>query len=224
MGMPIKILIVDDHALLRQGLRMVLELEEDFEIIGEAADGKKAIEAILAIQPDIVLLDLNMPIMGGMEVVKQLQLHKLKTKVIVLTIHDDDNYALDVLKNGVMGYLLKDVEKEVLIGAIRAVYRGQTFVQPEINEKLFGEVACINVNAKAEQIWLERRGDRLTLREMDVLHCIAKGYNNQKIAETLFVSEKTVKNHLTNIFRKINVNDRTQALLYALKNNLMKLN
>jgi len=222
--MSIKILIADDHLLLRQGIRMVLDLEEDIEVVAEAVDGHEALAKTLMFQPDILLLDLNMPIMNGIEVAKQLQLTKTQTKIIMLTIHDDDNYVIEVLKNGVMGYLLKGVEPEMLIKAIHMVYEGNAFVYPEIAEKLFGAVQCgEDVGLRAEEIWKERRGERLTAREMDVLRCIAKGFSNQEIAQALFVSEKTVKNHLTNIFRKINVNDRTQALLYALKNKIMTL-
>lgn len=219
--MAIKLILADDHALLRQGLRMVLEMNDDFEIIGEAGDGQEALAKILTLQPDIVLLDLNMPVLNGIEVAKQLSAAKSKSKIIMLTIHDDDNYVLEVMKCGVKGYLLKDIEKEILADAIRTVYNGGVFVYQEIAEKLFGTPNMNDIDERAAQIWKERRGERLTAREMDVLRCIAQGFSNQEIAQALFVSEKTVKNHLTNIFRKINVNDRTQALLYALKNNLI---
>ena len=222
--MAIKILIADDHALLRQGIRNVLNLEDDLEVIAEAADGQETLAKVLSLQPDVVLLDLNMPILNGIEVIKQLQAARSKAKVIVLTIHDGDNYVIEVLKNGALGYLLKDVEPSILIKAIHMVNQGEAFVYPEIAEKLFGDMAeDEDINQKAEEIWKERRGERLTAREMDVLRCIAKGFNNQEIAHSLFVSEKTVKNHLTNIFRKINVNDRTQALLFVLKNKIMTL-
>lgn len=221
--MSIKILIADDHLLLRQGIRMVLDLEEDLEVVAEAVDGQETLAKTLMFQPDILLLDLNMPMMNGIEVAKQLQLTNAETKIIMLTIHDDDNYVIEVLRNGVMGYLLKGVEPEMLIKAIHMVHEGNAFIYPEIAEKLFGAVQCDDVGMRAEEIWKERRGERLTAREMDVLRCITKGFSNQDIAQALFVSEKTVKNHLTNIFRKINVNDRTQALLYALKNKIMTL-
>lgn len=222
--MAIKILIADDHALLRQGIRNVLNLEDDLEVIAEANDGQEALAKTLSLSPDIVLLDLNMPILSGIEVVKQLQAAKSKAKIIVLTIHDGDNYVIEVLKNGALGYLLKDVEPTMLIKAIHRVYEGDAFVYPELAEKLFGGMdETEDINQRAEEIWKQRRGERLTAREMDVLRCIAKGFNNQEIAHSLFVSEKTVKNHLTNIFRKINVNDRTQALLFVLKNKIMTL-
>lgn len=222
--MAIKILIADDHALLRQGIKKVLGFEEDLEVVAEAVDGQEALAKTLVLQPDILLLDLNMPVLNGVEVTKQLKAAKSKAKIIMLTIHDDDNYVIEVLKSGALGYLLKDVEPSMLIKAIHKVYEGQAFVYPELAEKLFGEVEMdCDINQKAEEIWKARRSERLTAREMDVLRCIAKGFNNQEIAQALFVSEKTVKNHLTNIFRKINVNDRTQALLYVLRNKIMSL-
>lgn len=222
--MGIKVLIADDHALVRQGIKRVLNFEEDIEVIGEAEDGQKTLGMTLVLQPDILLLDLNMPGTDGVEVSKQLQAAKCKTHVIVLTIHDSDNYVLELLKNGVKGYLLKDVEPDMLVKAIRAVNAGGTYIYPELEERIFGGVGTVdNINEKAAEMWREGRNDRITGREMEVLRCIAKGFNNQEIAQTLFVSEKTVKNHLTNIFRKINVSDRTQALIYVLKNNMVDL-
>ena len=222
--MSIKVLIADDHAILRQGIKRVLNFEEDIEVVGEAEDGQEALARTLVVQPDILLLDLNMPGLTGLEVANQLQAAKCKTKIIVLTIHDSDNYVLELLKNGVLGYLLKDVEPTMLIKAIHVVNEGNAFVYPRLAERLFGGLqAGYDVNEKAREMWKESRSERLTSREMDVLACIAKGFSNQDIAEALFVSEKTVKNHLTNIFRKLNVNDRTQALIYVLKHKIVTL-
>lgn len=222
--MSIKVLIADDHAILRQGIKRVLNFEEDIEAVGEAEDGQEALARTLVVQPDILLLDLNMPGLTGLEVANQLQAAKCKTKIIVLTIHDSDNYVLELLKNGVLGYLLKDVEPTMLIKAIHVVNEGNAFVYPRLAERLFGGLqAGDDVNEKAREMWKESRSERLTSREMDVLACIAKGFSNQDIAEALFVSEKTVKNHLTNIFRKLNVNDRTQALIYVLKHKIVTL-
>ena len=196
--MSIKILIADDHALLRQGIKRVLNFEEDLEVVGEAEDGQEALARTLVLQPDILLLDLNMPNLSGLEVTKQLQAAKSRTRIIALTIHGSDKYVLEMLRNGALGYLLKDVEPTMLIKAIHVVNNGDAFVYPKLAERIFGG-------------------------EMDVLSCIAKGFSNQDIAQALFVSEKTVKNHLTNIFRKLNVNDRTQALIYVLKHKIMTL-
>lgn len=222
--MGIKVLIADDHALVRQGIKRVLSFEEDIEVVGEAEDGQKALGMTLVLQPDVLLLDLNLSGTDGVEVSKQLQAARCKTRIIVLTIHDSDNYVLELLKNGVKGYLLKDVEPDMLVKAIRAVCDGGTYICPELEERVFGGIGVVeDINEKAAEMWREGRNDRITGREMEVLRCIAKGFNNQEIAQTLFVSEKTVKNHLTNIFRKINVTDRTQALIYVLKNNMVDL-
>jgi len=223
--MAIKILIADDHALLRQGIKRVLNFEEDLEVVGEAEDGQEALARTLVLQPDILLLDLNMPGLSGLEVTKQLQAVKSHTKIIVLTIHDSDNYVLELLKNGALGYLLKDVEPMMLIKAIHVVNEGNAFVYPKLAERIFGGIVeeSEDLTERAREMWRESRSERLTAREMDVLGCIAKGFSNQDIAQALFVSEKTVKNHLTNIFRKLNVNDRTQALIYVLKHKIMTL-
>ena len=222
--MAIKILIADDHALLRQGIKRVLNFEDDLEVIGEAEDGQEALARTLVLQPDVLLLDLNMPGLSGLDVARQLQATKSKTKILVLTIHESDNYVLELLKNGALGYLLKDVEPSMLIKAIHVVNEGNAFVYPKLAERIFGSISQEDdINERAREMWREGRSERLTARELDVLSCIAKGFSNQDIAQALFVSEKTVKNHLTNIFRKLNVNDRTQALIYVLKHKIMSL-
>ena len=222
--MAIKILIADDHALLRQGIKRVLNFEDDLEVIGEAEDGQEALARTLIMQPDVLLLDLNMPGLSGLEVAKKLKQADCKTRIIALTIHDSDNYVLELLKNGALGYLLKDVEPAVLVKAIHVVNDGNAFVYPMLAERLFGSVAISdNVESKAKEILDESRGERLTAREMDVLECIAKGFSNNDISKALGLSEKTVKNHLTSIFHKLKVNDRTQALVYVLKNKIISL-
>ena len=176
------------------------------------------------LQPDVLLIDLNMPGLSGIEVTKQLVAARVKTRIIALTVHDSDRYVLEMLRNGALGYILKDVEPTMLIKAIHVVANGGTFVYPKLAERIFGGLSDgADVKAKAKEMWRDGRGDRLTAREMDVLACIAKGFSNQDIAKALFVSEKTVKNHLTNIFRKLNVNDRTQALIYVLKHKIVSL-
>ncbi len=222
--MPIKILIADDHSLLRQGIKRVLNFEEDMEVIGEVEEGQEALARTLVLQPDILLLDLNLPGLSGLDVTRQLQSAKSRTRIIALTIHDSDKYVLEMPRTGALGYLLKDVEPSMLIKAIHVVAGGNAFVYPKLAERIFGGlVEGEDVNAKAREMWREGRAERLTPRELDVLACIAKGFSNQDIAQALFVSEKTVKNHLTNIFRKLNVNDRTQALIYVLKHKIMSL-
>ena len=222
--MSIKILIADDHALLRQGIKRVLNFEDDLEVVGEASEGQEALSRTLVLQPDVLLIDLNMPGLSGIEVTKQLVAARVKTRIIALTVNDSDRYVLEMLRNGALGYILKDVEPTMLIKDIHVVANGGTFVYPKLAERIFGGLSDgADVKAKAREMWRDGRGDRLTAREMDVLACIAKGFSNQDIAKALFVSEKTVKNHLTNIFRKLNVNDRTQALIYVLKHKIVSL-
>ena len=163
--MAIKILIADDHALLRQGIKRVLNFEDGFEVIGEAEDGQEAVARTLMLQPDVLLLDINMPGLSGLEVVKQLKQADCETRVIALTIHDSDNYVLEMLKNGALGYLLKDVEPAVLIKAIHVVNGGDAFVYPELAERLFGSATVTDdVESRAKEMLDESRGERLTSR------------------------------------------------------------
>ncbi|WP_312518612.1 response regulator transcription factor [Anaerospora sp.] len=223
--MSIRILIADDHALLRQGIKNVLSLEADLEVIGEAADGEEAVRKAAELVPDIILLDINMPRGNGLEVTKKLSVAQPDVKCVVLTIHDDENYVFEVIKAGAVGYLLKDVEPSMLIKAIRAIAEGESFIYPTLARKLFSEVNRREAERRHESVDMLRRRkeERLTYREVEVLQLVAKGLSNQEMAQRLFLSEKTVKNHLTNIFRKINVTDRTQAVLYAIKQKIVSL-
>lgn len=222
--MPINILIADDHALLRQGIKNVLELENDLVVIGEASDGDEAITKAAELGPDILLLDMNMPRNNGLEVTRRLRPTHPNIKVIILTIHDDENYVIEVIKAGAAGYLLKDIEPGMLVKAIRTVYEGESFIYPTLAKKLLGEMNRQEERKlEAAKIFERRREERLTYREIEVLSLICQGMSNQSIAQKLYLSEKTVKNHLTNIFRKINVTDRTQAVLYALKHKIVEL-
>lgn len=223
--MPITIVIADDHMLLRQGIKNVLELEADIKVVGEAADGEEALKVTQECKPDVLLLDINMPRLNGLEVTKQLRMSPAKTKVIVLTINDDETYVMEIIKAGAAGYLLKDIEPGMLVQAIRSVCKGDTFIYPTLANRLFGEMK----RQREEELHTlatlrdKRREERLTYREIDVLQLVCKGMSNQEVASQLFLSEKTVKNHLTNIFRKLNVSDRTQAVLYAIKNKIVLL-
>ena len=212
-----KILIADDHALLRQGIKNVLELEPDFQVIGEAADGDEAIRMTKELRPQIVLLDINMPKINGIEVAKRLAQPKAPWKIIALTFHEDESYVVELMKAGANGYLLKDIEPGVLVQAIRCALESDEFICLSLAEEVRDQLKKPGMTMEAGQ------KKRLTARELEVLALVSQGLSNQEIAEKLFLSEKTVKNHLTNTFRKIGVTDRTQAVLYAIKNKLVIL-
>jgi len=216
--MGIKVLIVDDHALLREGLVKILSLDNDLEIIGEASRGEEAITLARKLKPDVILMDINMPGLNGIEATKVIKAELPRIGIIALTIHDDEEYIFELVRAGVSGYVLKDIQPERLISAIKDVAQGKSVIHPEITSKLLGEF-----NRLYERKTRPTSFDDLTIRELDVLELIAKGMANKDIAQSLFISEKTVKNHVTNIFRKLNVEDRTQAALYAIKNKLVNL-
>jgi len=204
-----KILICDDQAIVRDGLRMILRLEDELEIVGVASNGVEAVELATLYQPDIVLMDLKMPIMNGIEATRQITKSHPQIKILVLTTYDADEWVFDALQAGAMGYLLKDTPHEQLVAAIRGTAVGQNFVDPNIAGKLISRVAYKPVTQPPK--WLED----LTKREVDVLRLIAQGKSNQEISETLFISVGTVRNYVSNIFTKIGVSDRTQAALIA---------
>lgn len=207
----IKIVIADDHGMIREGIKQLLDLEKDFNVVSLAEDGKAAINDVVTYNPDVLLLDLNMPNISGLEVLKYLKENFLNIKVIILTIHNESEYLLKALEYEVDGYILKDSESVVLKNAIRNVYNNNRFIQesllPSLNEFITNKEKAI---IKSE----------LSKRELEVLELISQGLFNKEIAYNLSISEKTVKNHVSNIFRKINVSDRTQAAIYAIKNNI----
>ncbi len=226
--MAIKIVIADDHALLRQGIINVLKLEDDFQVIGEACDGAETVEKAIALTPDVLLLDINMPRMNGLDVIKKINEQEKAIKIIVLTMHDDESYVMEVIKSGAVGYLLKDIEPGMLVTAIRTVYAGESYIYPTLAKRIFNEFSRTQQEKEKEKVsevvrTISRREEGLTYREYEVLQGVCRGLSNQELAKSLFLSEKTVKNHLTNIFRKISVNDRTQAVLYAIKHKLVIL-
>lgn len=218
MQKQIKVLIVDDHSLMRQGLKQILELESDIKVIGQASNGEDAIHMTLECKPDVVLLDINMPLINGIETLRRLKDIGVDSKVVMLTIHDDREYLYETLNIGADGYVLKDADSETLIKAIRDVYRGKSFIQPSLAIYLAKEYKTAKKDSDKSTV-----KDVLTRREYEVLTLVAEGLNNKEIAERLYISEKTVKNHVSNIFKKINVNDRIQAAIYAYKNNIKKL-
>ncbi|ABA21650.1 two component transcriptional regulator, LuxR family [Trichormus variabilis ATCC 29413] len=207
----IKVLLVDDQNLIRQGLRALLELESDIEIVGEAENGKIAIDLIPQFHPDVVLMDMRMPIMDGVAATQEIQRNFPSVKVLVLTTFDDDEYVKAALQNGAMGYLLKDTPSEELAVAIRAVEKGYTQLGPGIVKKLLVQFQSTPNHTPPAPTNLAD----LTPREKEVLRLIAAGANNKEIAQQLYISEGTVKNHVTNILNRLSLRDRTQAAIIA---------
>lgn len=208
MKIMINILIADDHVLLRQGLKQIIELEEDMKVIYQASDGEEAYEIAKKISPDIILMDINMPNINGIKAAKMLKNDNPKNKIMFLTIYNDKEYLMKALKIGVEGYILKDADSDELIKAIRTISNGGVYIHPSLVSEI-------------ENLDTDECKKELTDREMQILSLIAEGYSNKEIADKLFLSEKTVKNHVYNIFRKLDVKDRTQAAIYLLKNNNM---
>lgn len=213
--MAVKIIIADDHSMVREGLKQLLELDGDIEIIAEAKDGIECLEKLKSTLPDILLLDINMPNMNGLEVLQKIKDKKINVKVIVLTVHNEVEYLMKAVDIGIDGYMLKDSDSVELRKAIFTVLQGDTYIQPSLipyfNKKL---IEKDNDKTKIEE---------LTKRELDVLKLLAVGMINREIGVQLKISERTVKNHISNIFTKLGVNDRTQAAVFAIKNNLVNV-
>ncbi|MEW9123202.1 MAG: response regulator transcription factor [Thermotaleaceae bacterium] len=213
----IRVLVADDHALMRQGLKQILELEEDIEVVGLAVNGEDTLKKSQQLKPDIILLDINMPQMNGIQALRRLKDMGTDARIIMLTIHEDKEYLFETINIGASGYVLKDAESSSLTKAIRDVYAGDSYIHPSLASSLVRE---FNKRGNHDDGF---KRERLTRREYEVLILIAEGRNNKEIAESLFISEKTVKNHVSNIFKKIDVNDRTQAAIYAYKHNIKKI-
>jgi len=210
MTQPIRILLVDDQRLMRDGLRTLLELEDDIEVVGEAQNGQEALAAFAELAPDIVLMDVNMPGMDGVEATRQLNSLHRDPKVIILTTFDNDEYVFEGLRAGALGYLLKAASGEELANAIRTVMQGDALLDPAVTRKVMSQFARLSAPARPVNAGL---AEPLTEREMDVLRALADGLSNREIADRLFLAEGTVKNYVTNILGKIGVRDRTQAAL-----------
>ena len=208
-------MIADDHSMVREGIKQLLELDGDIIVISEANNGKQCIELLDEKQTDVLLLDINMPIMNGLQVLQYISENRMKIKVLILTIHNEVEYLMRAVELGVDGYVLKDSDSSVLKKAIFCVNRGESFIQPELTP-----ILKVKLEEKSNQV---NEDDSLTKREIEVLKLLAEGLFNKEIAYMLAISEKTVKNHVSNIFKKINVSDRTQAAVYAIKNNFVEL-
>lgn len=214
-NMAVKIMIADDHSMIREGLKNLLELDGDIQVIAEAVDGEDCLKKLQLVKPDVLLLDINMPKKNGLEVLKSLKSRRSKLKVLVLTVHNETEYLMKAVDIGVNGYVLKDSESAELKKAIFTVADGETYIQPSLIPALNAKM--IETNKDAEKI------KSLTKRELDVLKLLAVGMFNKEVGKRLEISERTVKNHVSNIFKKLGVTDRTQAAVFAIRNNLVQI-
>jgi DNA-binding NarL/FixJ family response regulator len=223
--MTVRVVLADDQALLRKGFRMILEAEDDLEIVGEAPDGADAVRLATLYTPDVVLMDVRMPVMDGIEATRTITASADKTRVLILTTFDLDEYAFNALRAGASGFLLKDVPPAELVSAIRTVARGDAVVSPRITRRLLQEYAHQLPDLSGGP---DGDGSRpappsgLTDRELEVLLAVADGLSNAEIAERLFVSEATVKSHVGRILSKLGLRDRVQAVVYAFQSGLVK--
>jgi DNA-binding NarL/FixJ family response regulator len=217
---PIRVLIVDDHALFRRGLQMVLEGESDIDVVGEANDGHEAIEKAEQTTPDVVLMDVRMPRRSGIEATRAIKDTQPLTRILMLTISDEEADLYEAIKAGASGYLLKEISIEEVSGAVRAVYQGQSLISPSMASKLLTEFASM-VKRRDERAQVP--GPRLTDRELEVLKLVAKGMNNRDIGQELFISENTVKNHVRNILEKLHLHSRMEAVVYAVREKLLDI-
>lgn len=219
--MTIRILIADDHKMVRRGLQLFLSSQQDIQIVGEAATGQEALELAAALHPDIVLMDIHMPGMSGIEATQQLTASLPKVKVMILTSFTDQDHALPAIRAGAKGYLLKDLEPEELVQAVRRVHEGKVELHPDVAGQLMSQyVSLYQGNPGSAEGQAEH--EPLTKRELEVLRLIASGMNNRAIADALVITEKTVKTHVTHILSKLGLEDRTQAALYAVRHGLDK--
>ena len=213
--MSIKVMLADDHILMREGIRQLLEFDGSISVIAEASDGEECIDKLLKSNPDVLLLDINMPKKNGIEVLQEIKNRNINVKVLILTVHNETEYLLKAVDIGVDGYILKDSESAELKKAINAVLNGESYIQPSLIPALNNRLIARDVD--------KDKIDSLTKRELEVLIQVASGMFNKEIATSLDISERTVKNHISNIFKKIDVSDRTQAAVFAIKNDLIKL-
>ena len=217
---PIRVVIADDHVLYRRGLQMVVSQDDDIEIVGEAGDGKEAVDRTVELLPDVVLMDVRMPHTSGIEACQRIKSQVPSTKIIMLTMSDEESDLYEAVKAGANGYLLKDVPGEEIADGVRAVHNGDSLISPSMASKLLAEFALMS----------RRQGERpsavgaprLTERELEVLRLVARGLANKEIAHDLFISENTVKNHVRNILEKLQLHSRMEAAMYAVRENLLE--
>lgn len=211
----INIMIADDHAMMREGIKQLLEFDGTMKVIAEASDGDECLSILKKTKPDVLLLDINMPNKNGIEVLEDLRGRNNETKVLILTVHNEVEYLVKAVDIGVNGYILKDSESAELKRAIEAIVNGENFIQSELIPLL--NARLIKRDTDQDKI------EQLTKREREVLIQVANGMFNKEIADSLLISERTVKNHISSIFKKIEVSDRTQAAVFAIRNNLIKI-
>lgn len=213
--MSIKVIIADDHKILRQGIIQLLELDKNLRIVGQARDGVECVELVQQVEADVLLLDINMPKMNGIDVLKQIRKNKIPIKVLILTVYDDVEYLMKANSLNVNGYLLKDSDFDELCLAIYSVFNNNKYIQPSLVNKLNNQLIRNEID--------QSRSLKISKRELEVLEYICSGFNNKEISVVLNISERTAKNHVASIFKKLDVSDRTQAAIFAIKNNLVKI-
>jgi len=219
-GEKLRVMVVDDHALFRRGLEMVLQQEPDIDLVGEASDGAEAVDRAQELMPDVVLMDVRMPRRSGIEAAAQIKDLLPHVKILMLTISDEEADLYDAIKAGASGYLLKEIPIEEVADAIRSVWEGQSRISPSMASKLLTEFANMS---KASTDRPQMPAPKLTDREMEVLKLVAQGMNNRDIAKELFISENTVKNHIRNILEKLHLHSRMEAVVYAVREKLLEI-
>jgi DNA-binding NarL/FixJ family response regulator len=224
MKKKIRVLIADDHHLFREMLFHTLSEEEDIEVVGEACDGRDAIEKAKSLRPEIILLDINMPYVNGLEAIRVIKSEYPECKVVILTALEEDSYIFKFIKEGATGYLMKDTSAEEVIRAIRSAYSGESLVQPRVVSKILREF-CKLTDKNEQSPGREKHEilSTLTEREKEVLGLVAQGLNNREIASSLFISEATVKSHVANLMNKLNLRDRVEMVLFALKSGMSRI-
>ena len=218
---PIRVLVADDHVLYRRGLQMVVSQDDDIDIVGEAGDGKEAVDRTVELLPDVVLMDVRMPRTSGIQACAAIKGLVPSTKIIMLTMSDEESDLYEAVKAGANGYLLKDVPAEEIAAGIKAVYNGDSLISPSMASKLLAEFA--QISKKSPDRPSSIGAPRLTERELEVLKLVARGMANKEIAHQLFISENTVKNHVRNILEKLQLHSRMEAAMYAVRENLLDL-
>jgi DNA-binding NarL/FixJ family response regulator len=219
---PIRTLIVDDHALFRRGLEMVLESEPDIELVGQASDGEEAVSKAGESLPDVVLMDIRMPRSSGIEACRAMKDVAPSTKIVILTISDEEEDLFEAIRAGASGYLLKDIPLDEVADTVRAVHGGQSLINPSMAGKLLTEFAALARRDEEEEPPQQVPAPRLTDREIQVLRLVARGMNNRDIAKELFISENTVKNHVRNILEKLQIHSRMEAVMVAVREKLIE--